>query len=167
MKALNPAVFRRVAIMLAIAAASMVALAVSAPNMAGKWKPDNSETHERAGTDCCSTLYRGLEIEQKGDRLVIKESVLMARQFLDRESSYRTDGSESVNKSWSGREERSEAEWKDGKLLIESTMKARNRAMTTLTTLSLSDDGKTLTMLKEMKNPRASFKEKFVFQRIE
>ncbi|MFC2076122.1 hypothetical protein ACFLT7_03470 [candidate division KSB1 bacterium] len=138
-----------------------------AGELAGIWKPDNSDMHERAGTDCCSTLYRKLEIEEKDGKIVIKESVLMAKQFLDNESIYKTDGSESVNKGWNGREEMSKAVWKEGELIITTYMKVRKRTMETQTTFSLSDDGKILTMLKQMKNPKARYSEKFTFIKTE
>ena len=61
------------------------------------------------------------------------------------ESTYSTDGKETVNKGRMGGEVKSTAKWEGNVLVIESKLEIEGNALTITNKLTLSEDGKTLT----------------------
>lgn len=96
-----------------------------------------------------------LTIDHKEPRLVIKQSMNFRGEDRVRTSSFTTDGKESTNPGFGGMSMPSRTYWGGNRLVTETSMETPMGPMDVKEVRSLSDDGKTMTVVRTtMGGPR-------------
>lgn len=135
--------------------------AADRPNFTGTWKmnPDQSSFGQ---------LPRPVEYERRIDHkdpviaMTVRQVSQSGEQTVDLK--VRTDGQESVNTSRTG-EGKTVGKWMGRDLQLTTTREVDGGQAVTREKWSLSEDGKTLTSLTEMKTPRSAFEIKLVLEK--
>ncbi len=89
-----------------------------------------------------------LTIDHKEQQLVIKQSMNFGGEERIRTSSFTTDGKESTNPGFGGRSIPSRTHWEGNRLVTQTSMETRMGPMDVKEVRSLSDDGKTMTVVR-------------------
>ena len=112
----------------------------SAPNLSGiwRWNPDKSHVSGMPATN------RRVKIEQQGQEITITTRV-SSDMGENMHTFHYTIGSDNNTNDFMGSPVKSKAEWKDGKLAIDSVATMDNGEMHSSETWTLSPDGHTLT----------------------
>jgi hypothetical protein len=135
--------------------------AADRPNFSGNWKMD-------AEKSSFGQLPRPVEYERKIDHkepvilMTVRQAGPMGEQTVD--LTLRTDGRETSNKSRTG-EAKTTGRWLGRDLQLTTTREVEGGEAVTRETWSLSEDGKTLTSVTQMKTPRGAFEIKMVLRR--
>ena len=96
-----------------------------------------------------------LTIDHKEGMLVIRQTLNFGGEEQVRTSRFTTDGKESTNPGFGGMATPSRTHWEGDRLVTESSMETPMGAMTVKEVRSLSDDGKTMTVVRTtMGGPR-------------
>lgn len=96
-----------------------------------------------------------LTIDHKEGMLVIRQTLNFGGEEQVRTSRFTTDGKESTNPGFGGMSTPSRTHWEGDRLVTESTMETPMGSMTVKEVRSLSDDGKTMTVVRTtMGGPR-------------
>ena len=96
-----------------------------------------------------------LTIDHKEGRLVIRQTLNFGGEEQIRTSRFTTDGKESTNPGFGGMSTPSKTHWEGDRLVTESTMETPMGSMAVKEVRSLSDDGKTMTVVRTtMGGPR-------------
>ena len=136
-----------------------LALAADKPNYSGSWKMN-------AGKSDFGPLPAPEKLEQtikhEGDKLVINGVRSGPQGEMKSETTYLTDGSDSVNKQ-AGVEFKSVAKWEGDKLVIKSKRDFQGMEVSIVETWTL--DGKTLTVVRDLGTPQGDFKQTTVMDK--
>ncbi len=89
-----------------------------------------------------------LTIDHKEQQLVIKQSMNFGGEERVRTSSFTTDGKESTNPGFGGMSIPSRTHWEGNRLVTQTSMETRMGPMDVKEVRSLSDDGKTMTVVR-------------------
>ena len=89
-----------------------------------------------------------LTIDHKEGMLVIRQTLNFGGDEQVRTSRFTTDGKESSNPGFGGMSTPSKTYWEGNRLVTESSMETRMGAMQSREVRSLSDDGKTMTVVR-------------------
>ena len=89
-----------------------------------------------------------LTIDHKEQQLVIKQSMNFEGEERIRTSSFTTDGKESTNPGFGGRSIPSRTHWEGNRLVTQTSMETRMGPVDVKEVRSLSDDGKTMTVVR-------------------
>ena len=89
-----------------------------------------------------------LTIDHKEQQLVIKQTMNFGGEERIRTSSFTTDGKESTNPGFGGRSIPSRTHWEGNRLVTQTSMETRMGPMDVKEVRSLSDDGKTMTVVR-------------------
>ena len=136
--------------------------AMAAPNFSGDWKLNLSKS-EYGQVPAPESVVRSIKHQDP----VLEISTHQKGQAGDVMNSlkYTTDGKECTNTTQTG-EVKGTAKWDGNKLVISSTRKIQTFDITSKETWSLSDDGKTLTILNHISLPQqGDFDVKQVFEK--
>ena len=117
------------------------------PNFSGTWKLNTEKSDPMGGGGGGGggggMTMGALTITQTETELVTEQS--FGEQV--RKSTYFLDGRESTNPGMRGGESKSKARWEGNALVIETTSVMGDNTVTTKSVRTLSDDGKTLTVV--------------------
>ncbi len=135
------------------------AFAQAKPDFSGTWALDTAKSDQMGGGPGGG---RGgpagpMTIKQTANELTIEQK----RGENTVTSTYKLDGSESVNKTMRG-ESKSTAKWDGSKLAIKTSMETPNGSFESTSTYSLSADGKELTVVRSTQ--RGEMKQVFTKQ---
>jgi len=89
-----------------------------------------------------------LTIDHKDQQLVIKQTMNFGGEERIRTSSFTTDGKESTNPGFGGMSIPSRTHWEGNRLVTQTSMETRMGPMDVKEVRSLSDDGKTMTVVR-------------------
>ena len=139
---------KKIALLVVVLAVAIAGLAVAQgkPDFSGKWAPkvDPNAAPPAGGGGRGGGMGGGpMTVKQTATELV--QEVVRGENTMT--TSYKLDGSESVNAAGQG-QSKSVAKWDGAKLVIKTTMEGPNGATETTATWSLSADGKELTILR-------------------
>ena len=137
------------------------AMAQAKPNFSGQWKLNASLSD--FGTMTVPTSLVQQVTHGEPDLKVVTTMVGEMGEFKV-ENSYTTDGKECVNK-FNNIERRSTLTWAGDTLVIESKMDMGGNAVTVSEKWSLSEDGKTLTIIRHLKGPEGETDIKTVLEK--
>jgi hypothetical protein len=161
MKELIDVTSRRFSLLLAVLAlAALPALAKS--NFSGDWKlnPSKSTFGQMPAPD--SMTYKVAHDDPKLSTAT-KQSSQMGE--FDMQAAYTTDGKESTNQGFGGGTNKSTAKWDGDTLVIETKGQFGDNEFTMTQKLTLSADGKTLTMIQAFKSAMGEGEQKLVFDK--
>lgn len=146
------------AFLVVIAVSSLV---LSAPNFSGKWalNKDQSDFRTRDGEKPDITMT----IEQTADTLKVKQE--SSSEFMNREYSYKLDGSTQEVAGRGGRTSKVTPKWEGDVLVVTSVREGQQGTMTSTERWTLSADGKTLTIAGKSQSSRGDFESKMVYQK--
>lgn len=136
---------------------ALSSLVLSAPNFAGKWvlNKDQSTMRTRDGEKPDVTMT----IEQTGDTLKVKQE--SSNEFMNREYSYKLDGSTQEVAGRGGRTSKVTPKMEGDVLTVTTVREGQQGTMTSTERWELSADGKTLTV----SGKRGEFESKMVYQK--
>ncbi len=147
-----------------LCAASVVAMAAEAPDWSGTWKLDTSKSDfgQFPGPDAQTDVWT-----HKDPKINIKSAVKGGPQG-DRnvELNYTTDGSESTNKM-GPMDVKTKAKWEGKKLVMHSTADMQGNAITIDATYEVSEDGKTMTVTRNIDSPMGAMTQKMLYTKGE
>ena len=89
-----------------------------------------------------------LTIDHKDQQLVVKQTMNFGGEERIRTSSFTTDGKESTNPGFGGMSIPSRTHWEGNRLVTQTSMETRMGPMDVKEVRSLSDDGKTMTVVR-------------------
>ena len=140
---------------------ALSSLVLSAPNFAGKWvlNKDQSTMRTRDGEKPDVTMT----IEQTGDTLKVKQE--SSSEFMNREYSYKLDGSTQEVAGRGGRTSKVTPKMEGDVLTVTTVREGQQGTMTSTERWELSADGKTLTVSGKNQSPRGEFESKMVYQK--
>ncbi len=118
------------------------AFAQAKPDFSGTWALDTAKS-DQGGMGGRGGMGGPMTIKQTANELTIERK--MGENTMS--STYKLDGSESVNKTMRG-ESKSTAKWDGSKLAIKTSMETPNGTFESTSTYSLSADGKELTVVQ-------------------
>jgi len=136
--------------------------AVDHPNFTGEWKLNVNRSSFGADSQPDSATYT---IQHDGPRLVLDVDLDGKKTHAE----VTTDGQERVTDSGPDSEIWTRAYWAGPVLVFESRDKARpahaSRGLRWTSRWNLSDDGKTLAILKHIRTPRGEFDQRLIFEK--
>jgi len=128
------------------------AIGQAKPNFSGTWKINTEKSDPMGGGGGggggMGGMMAPLTITQTATELVTEQT--MGDQV--RKATYYLDGRESTNPGMRGGEAKSKASWDGNSLVIETTSMMGENQVTTKTVRSLSEDGKTMTVVTTRPN---------------
>ncbi|MBZ5603254.1 MAG: hypothetical protein LAO79_13210 [Acidobacteriia bacterium] len=142
-------------------AAAITAIAQAAPNFSGDWKMNIAKS-DFGPVPAPEELTRA--IQHKDLNLAIKTHQKGAQGDISTELKYTTDGKPCMNKV-NGSDSAGTAKFEGDNLVIESTREYQGMQLHTKETWSLSDGGKTLTILNHLAVPQGEFDLKLVLEK--
>lgn len=142
-------------------AAAITAIAQAAPNFSGDWKMNIAKS-DFGPVPAPEELTRA--IQHKDPNLAIKTHQKGAQGDISTELKYTTDGKPCMNKV-NGSDSAGTAKFEGDNLVIESTREYQGMQLHTKETWSLSDGGKTLTILNHLAVPQGEFDLKLVLEK--
>ena len=141
---------------------ALAGLAADKPDFSGNWKlnPSKSDLGQMPVPD----KYE-MKVEHKEP--VLKSTTVSVGQMGERtmEATYKTDGTESINKGFGNSDTKSTAKWDGSVLAIATQAEFQGNKMEILSKWSLAADGKTLTVEQNMKSERGDFTTKRVLDK--
>jgi len=143
----------RTSAFLSIAFLFAAGAAVAAPNLSGDWKL-NLGRSKYGQFPAPSALTR--KILQSGESLTMMTTQKGAQGEVTTELKYTTDGKPSVNKLATG-DAQGAAHWDGDRLVIESVRDVQGGQAKQKETWTLSDGGKTLTIVTHVTVPQGEF----------
>ena len=140
-----------------LALASLTAAFASAaekPNFSGVWKMNPAKS-DFGPVPAPDKLER--TIKHADPKLDITTASVGPQGDMKTDSSYTTDGKDSVNKQ-AGMEVKSVAAWEGDKLVIKYKREIQGMDISFVENWSLSADGKVLTVVNDLSTPQGDFK---------
>jgi len=133
------------------------------PNFSGSWKMnmEKSDPMGGGGGGGGGMTMGALVITQTATELSTEQS--FGEQV--RKATYYLDGRESTNPGGRGGETKSKARWEANSLIIESTSMMGENLVTTKSVRTLSDDGKTMTVVTTRPGPNGETTRKTVYDK--
>jgi len=144
---------------------SGLGVAQSKPNLTGTWVLDLASSDLGGGPRPAGTNAKSvtLVIKQTADMLTTERHVGDAKPEV---AVQRLDGGESVNKTPSGQDVKTKAKWVGTSLVRQSVMEMKGGSTTASEdVMSLSADGKTMTIDVTQQLPRGEVKRKLVYKK--
>lgn len=151
----------RILILLSALALVVPAWTQSKPNLSGEWKmnPAKSDFGQVPGPE---KMVRKIEHNDPNLKITTTQSGPQGEQTI--ETSYTTDGKESVNKYRAG-EAKSTAKWVGEDLQIDTKREVQGMGITQKEIWSLSPDGKVMTVNNHINTPQGEFAIKIAFDK--
>jgi len=143
---------------LAFASAALAA----APDLSGSWKLNGSKS-DFGQFPAPSALTQ--KVTHAEPKITVDTKMSGDNGDLQFTASYTTDGKECTNPGFGGAEMKSTAKWDGESLLIETKAAFGDNAFTMKDKWSLSDGGKTLTVLRHFSSAMGEADQKMVFEK--
>lgn len=138
-----------------------LALGASTPDFSGTWKQDISKSNFGPGKAPRSYVNK---IQQSGPELKVVTILVTDAGERTYENVYHLDGRDDVTKNGDD-ESHTIVHWANQSLIIDITSKDHDREYKTSETWTLSADGKILTKLRHLKEPRGEINQTFVLEK--
>lgn len=145
---------------LALIAAS--AAFASTPDLNGNWKLNGSKS-DFGQFPAPSTLTQ--KITHAEPKLKVETKMSSDMGDMEFTANYTTDGKESTNQGFGGSEAKSTAKWDAETLVVETKGSFGDNAYTMKDKLSLSEDGKVLTILRHFSSGMGELDQKIVLEK--
>ncbi len=145
---------------LALIAAS--AAFAATPDLSGNWKLNGSKSDFGQFPAPSSMTQKITHAEPK---LTVQTKMSSDMGDIDLTANYTTDGKESTNQGFGGSEAKSTAKWDAETLVVETKGSFGDNAYTMKDRLSLSEDGKVLTILRHFSSGMGDLDQKIVLEK--
>lgn len=134
----------------------------AAPDFSGNWKLNGSKS-DFGQFPAPSSLTQ--KITHAEPKLTVETNMSTDNGDMQFSANYTTDGKESTNQGFGGSEMKSTANWDGATLVIETKGAFGDNAFSMKDKWSLSDDGKTLTVLRHFSGGMGDVDQKLLFEK--
>ncbi len=145
----------------AVLALTAFTASAAKPNMSGDWSLNPAKS-DFGPMPAPEKIER--KIDHNGEVLKYSQVQAGPQGEVKTDMSFKTDGSESVNKNPRG-EMKAVAKWEGDTIVIDSKREVQGMEITQHEIWSLSGDGKTLTILNKLGTPQGDFEIKTVMEK--